>query len=284
MKLVELFKGCTREEVEPYLRVFPNWDYGRHKMEGMRRLYDDLQQIEPIASEQRVWFRKPTHPEWQAYSDELTWPVILDETRCRGFRGMALDWDRQLGMDVEPDGLSAAPKVAAYLCAMSEFGYTWQEAREKHGCRRDDEDERVILGEDWSMEIQRLDGRQPINRQQIEKCLSVYSFVSIDEVEAAEQHCVTTINLSSKTNTSRAERLKKAIALLDGTLAPYERCVVSMDTTLEYPATIEEQRAVETAIREIMPHNPQIKWHFHMEKPIRKTMAMDVRVIASKKD
>ena len=78
MKLVELFKGCTWEEVEPYLRVFPNWDYGRHKMEGMRRLYDDLQQIEPIASEQRVWFRKPTHPEWQAYSDELTWPVILD--------------------------------------------------------------------------------------------------------------------------------------------------------------------------------------------------------------
>ena len=92
MKLVELFKGCTWEEVEPYLRVFPNWDYGRHKMEGMRRLYDELQQIEPLASEQRVWFRKPTHPEWQAYSDELTWPVILDETRCRGFRGMALDF------------------------------------------------------------------------------------------------------------------------------------------------------------------------------------------------
>ena len=67
-------------------------------------------------------------------------------------------------------------------------------------------------------------------------------------------------------------------------MAPYERCVVSMDTTLEHPATIEEQQAVETAIREIMPHNPQIKWHFHMEKPIRKTMAMDVRVIASKKD
>ena len=114
------------------------------------------------------------------------------------------------------------------------------------------------------MEIQRLESRQPIDRQQIEKCLSLHSFVSIDEVEAARQHCVTSINLSSKTNMSRAERLKKAIALLDGTLAPYERCVVSMDTTLEHPATIEEQRAVETAIREIMPHNPQIKWHFHM--------------------
>ena len=82
----------------------------------------------------------------------------------------------------------------------------------------------------------------------------------------------------------KAERLKKAIALLDGTLAPYERCVVSMDTTPEHPATIEEQQAAETAIREIMPHNPQIKWHFHMEKSIYAGKAMNVRIIASKND
>lgn len=31
MKLVELFKECTWEGVEPYLQQFPNWDYGKHK-------------------------------------------------------------------------------------------------------------------------------------------------------------------------------------------------------------------------------------------------------------
>lgn len=285
MKLVELFKECTWEGVEPYLQQFPNWDYGKHKMKGMRRLYDDLQRIEPVASDQRVWFRKPTNPEWLAYSEELTWPVILDETRCRGFRGMALDWDRHLGMDVEPDSLSAAAKVAAYMCVMSEFGYTWQEAKEKHGRRKgDDEEEEVILDEDWSIEIQRLESEQPIDQRLIEKCLWVHSPVSVDEVEPAKQHCVVSIKLSSRTDKSRAERLKKAIALLDGTLAPYERCVVSMDTTPEHPATIEEQQAAETAIREIMPHNPQIKWHFHMEKSIYAGKAMNVRIIASKND
>lgn len=282
MKLVELFKECTWEEVEPYLQQFPNWDYGKHKMKGMRRLYDDLQRIEPVVSDQRVWFRKPSNPEWLAYSEELTWPVILDETRCRGFRGMALDWDRHLGMAVEPDSLSAAAKVAAYMCAMSEFGYTWQEAKEKHGRRKgDDDEEEVSLDEDWSMRIQRLESEQPIDRRLIEKCLG--SFVSIDEIEAAKQHCIASITLSGRTKKSRAERLKKAIALLDGTLAPYERCVVAMDTTLEHPATIEEQQAAETAIREIMPHNPQIKWHFHMES-IGIGKAMNVRIIASKND
>lgn len=78
--------------------------------------------------------------------------------------------------------------------------------------------------------------------------------------------------------------MKKAIALLEGTLAPYERCVVSMATNPEHPATIEEQQAAETAIRGIMPHNPQIKWHFHMEKSIYAGKAMNVRIIASKND
>jgi len=186
---------------------------------------------------------------------------------------------------VEPDSLSAAAKVAAYMCAMSEFGYTWQEAKEKHGRRKgDDEEEEVSLDEDWSIEIQRLESEQPIDQRLIEKCLWVHSPVSVDEVETAKQHCVASIKLSSRTDKSRAERLKKAIALLDGTLAPYERCVVAMDTTLEHPATIEEQQAAETAIREIMPHNPQIKWHFHMEKSIYAEKAMNVRIIASKND
>lgn len=170
-------------------------------------------------------------------------------------------------------------------CAMSEFGYTWQEAKEKHGRRKgDDEEEEVILDEDWSIEIQRLESEQPIDQRLIEKCLWVHSPVSVDEVETAKQHCVASIKLSSRTDKSRAERLKKAIALLEGTLAPYERCVVAMDTTLEHPATIEEQQAAETAIREIMPHNPQIKWHFHMEKSICAEKAMNVRIIASKND
>ena len=198
---------------------------------------------------------------------------------------MALDWDRHLGMDVEPDSLSAAAKVAAYMCAMSEFGYTWQEAKEKHGRRKgDDEEEEVILDEDWSIEIQRLESEQPIDQRLIEKCLWVHSPVSVDEVETAKQHCVASIKLSSRTKKSRAERLKKAIALLEGTLAPYERCVVSMATNPEHPATIEEQQAAETAIRGIMPHNPQIKWHFHMEKSIYAGKAMNVRIIASKND
>ena len=129
-----------------------------------------------------------------------------------------------------------------------------------------------------------LESEQPIDQRLIEKCLWVHSPVSVDEVETAKQHCVASIKLSSRTDKSRAERLKKAIALLDGTLAPYERCVVSMHTTLEHPATIEEQQAAETAIREIMPHNPQIKWHFHMEKSIYAGKAMNVRIIASKND
>ena len=171
------------------------------------------------------------------------------------------------------------------MCAMSEFGYTWQEAKEKHGRRKgDDEEEEVILDEDWSIEIQRLESEQPIDQRLIEKCLWVHSPVSVDEVETAKQHCVASIKLSSRTKKSRAERLKKAIALLEGTLAPYERCVVSMATNPEHPATIEEQQAAETAIRGIMPHNPQIKWHFHMEKSIYAGKAMNVRIIASKND
>lgn len=152
------------------------------------------------------------------------------------------------------------------------------------GRKGDDEEEEVILDEDWSIEIQRLESEQPIDQRLIEKCLWVHSPISVDEVETAKQHCVASIKLSSRTDKSRAERLKKAIALLDGTLAPYERCVVSMDTTPEHPATIEEQQAAETAIREIMPHNPQIKWHFHMEKSIYAGKAMNVRIIASKND
>lgn len=238
MKLVELFKECTWVEVEPYLQQFPNWDYGKHKMKGMRRLYDDLQRIEPVASDQRVWFRKPTNPEWLAYSEELTWPVILDETRCRGFRGMALDWDRPSG-----DGGGARQSLCGgkgrgiHVCHGPNSDTPGRRPKRSMAVARammTEED--VILDEDWSIEIQRLESEQPIDQRLIEKYLWVHSPVSVDEVETAKQHCVASIKLSSRTDKSRAERLKKAIALLDGTLAPYERCVVSMDTTLEHPS------------------------------------------------
>ena len=249
MTFKELLNQCSWEDLEDFLYEFPDvgMDEGRWKMEGFRRMYDELRGMTPRATKEKIRLQKD-EIEGCEFSALFTRPTLnLPSGR----------WPEYLGL----------------------------EAQEKHGRRKgDDEEEEVILDEDWSIEIQRLESEQPIDQRLIEKCLWVHSPVSVDEVETAKQHCVASIKLSSRTKKSRAERLKKAIDLLDGTLAPYERCVVSMDTNPEHPATIEEQQAAETAIRGIMPHNPQIKWHFHMEKSIYAGKAMNVRIIASKND
>lgn len=57
----ELLNQCSWENLEDFLYEFPDvgMDEGRWKMEGFRRMYDELRRMTPQASEQKIQLRKP---------------------------------------------------------------------------------------------------------------------------------------------------------------------------------------------------------------------------------
>lgn len=132
MTFKELLNQCSWEDLEDFLYEFPDvgMDEGRWKMEGFRRMYDELRRMTPQASEQKIQLRKPKEK-------GCDYPALFTRPAANSGYLSACSWAEYLGQEVvPPKGMELPPAalVAACMCAMSELGYTEQECRET--CRR----------------------------------------------------------------------------------------------------------------------------------------------------
>ena len=132
MTFKELLDQCNWEELEDFLYEFPDvgMDEGRWKMEGFRRMYDELRRMAPQASEEKIQLRKPREK-------GCNYPALFTKPAANSGYLSAYSWAEYLGQEVvPPKGMELPPAaiVAACMCGMSEFGYTEQECRET--CRR----------------------------------------------------------------------------------------------------------------------------------------------------
>ena len=128
----ELLDQCSWEDLEDFLYEFPDvgMDEGRWKMEGFRRMYDELRRMAPQASEEKIQLRKPREK-------GCNYPALFTKPAANSGYLSAYSWAEYLGQEVvPPKGMELPPAaiVAACMCAMSELGYTEQECRET--CRR----------------------------------------------------------------------------------------------------------------------------------------------------
>ena len=132
MTFKELLNQCRWEDLEDFLYEFPDEGrgWGRQKMEGFRRMYDELRRMTPQASEQKIQLRKPKEK-------GCDYPALFTRPAANSGYLSACSWAEYLGQEVvPPKGMELPPAaiVAACMCAMSELGYTEQECRET--CRR----------------------------------------------------------------------------------------------------------------------------------------------------
>ena len=127
MTFKELLNQCRWEDLEDFLYEFPDEGrgWGRQKMEGFRRMYDELRGMTPRASKEKIRLQKD-EIEGCEFSALFTRPTLnLPSGR----------WPEYLGQEVvPPKGMELPPAaiVAACMCAMSELGYTEQECRETY--------------------------------------------------------------------------------------------------------------------------------------------------------
>lgn len=130
MTFKELLNQCSWEDLEDFLYEFPDvgMDEGRWKMEGFRRMYDELRRMTPQASEQKIQLRKPKEK-------GCDYPALFTRPVANSGYLSAYSWAEYLGQEVvPPKGMELPPAaiVAACMCAMSELGYTEQECRETY--------------------------------------------------------------------------------------------------------------------------------------------------------
>ena len=130
MTFKELLDQCNWEDLEDFLYEFPDvgMDEGRWKMEGFRRMYDELRGMTPQASEQKIQLRKPKEK-------GCDYPALFTKPAANSGYLSAYSWAEYLGQEVvPPKGMELPPAaiVAACMCAMSELGYTEQECRETY--------------------------------------------------------------------------------------------------------------------------------------------------------
>lgn len=130
MTFKELLNQCSWEDLEDFLYEFPDvgMDEGRWKMEGFRRMYDELRRMAPQASEEKIQLRKPREK-------GCDYPALFTKPAANSGYLSAYSWAEYLGQEVvPPKGMELPPAaiVAACMCAMSELGYTEQECRETY--------------------------------------------------------------------------------------------------------------------------------------------------------
>lgn len=126
----ELLDQCSWEDLEDFLYEFPDvgMDEGRWKMEGFRRMYDELRRMAPQASEEKIQLRKPKEK-------GCDYPALFTRPVANSGYLSVCSWAEYLGQEVvPPKGMELPPAaiVAACMCAMSELGYTEQECRETY--------------------------------------------------------------------------------------------------------------------------------------------------------
>lgn len=126
----ELLDQCSWEDLEDFLYEFPDvgMDEGRWKMEGFRRMYDELRRMAPQASEEKIQLRKPREK-------GCNYPALFTKPAANSGYLSAYSWAEYLGQEVvPPKGMELPPAaiVAACMCGMSELGYTEQECRETY--------------------------------------------------------------------------------------------------------------------------------------------------------
>ena len=130
MTFKELLDQCSWEDLEDFLYEFPDvgMDEGRWKMEGFRRMYDELRRMAPQASEEKIQLRKPREK-------GCDYPALFTKPAANSGYLSAYSWAEYLGQEVvPPKGMELPPAaiVAACMCGMSEFRYTEQECRETY--------------------------------------------------------------------------------------------------------------------------------------------------------
>ena len=148
MTFKELLNQCSWEDLEDFLYEFPDEGrgWGRQKMEGFRRMYDELRGMTPRASKEKIWLQKD-EIEGCEFSALFTRPTL---------NLLSGRWPEYLGQEVvPPKGMELPPAaiVAACMCAMSELGYTEQECEEAHKRLAEHHAEDPVVKYDLDMDI-----------------------------------------------------------------------------------------------------------------------------------
>lgn len=151
MTFKELLNQCRWEDLEDFLYEFPDvgMDEGRWKMEGFRRMYDELRRMTPQASEQKIQLRKPKEK-------GCDYPALFTRPAANSGYLSACSWAEYLGQEVvPPKGMKLPPAalVAACMCGMSEFGYTDQECEEAYKRLAEHHAEDPVVKYDLDMDI-----------------------------------------------------------------------------------------------------------------------------------
>ena len=151
MTFKELLNQCRWEDLEDFLYEFPDvgMDEGRWKMEGFRRMYDELRRMTPQASEQKIQLRKPKEK-------GCDYPALFTRPAANSGYLSACSWAEYLGQEVvPPKGMKLPPAalVAACMCGMSEFGYTDQECEEAYKRLAEHYAEDSVVKYDLDMDI-----------------------------------------------------------------------------------------------------------------------------------
>ena len=151
MTFKELLNQCSWEDLEDFLYEFPDvgMDEGRWKMEGFRRMYDELRRMTPQASEQKIQLRKPKEK-------GCDYPALFTRPAANSGYLSACSWAEYLGQEVvPPKGMKLPPAalVAACMCGMSEFGYTDQECEEAYKRLAEHHAEDPVAKYDLDMDI-----------------------------------------------------------------------------------------------------------------------------------
>lgn len=128
MTFKELLDQCNWEDLEDFLYEFPDvgMDEGRWKMEGFRRMYDELRGMTPQASEQKIQLRKPKEK-------GCDYPALFTRPAANSGYLSVCSWAEYLGQEVvPPKGMKLPPAalVAACMSHMHTFGYTRPEYEE----------------------------------------------------------------------------------------------------------------------------------------------------------
>ena len=257
MTFKELLNQCNWEDLEDFLYEFPDvgMDEGRWKMEGFRRMYDELRRMTPQASEQKIQLRKPKEK-------GCDYPALFTRPVANSGYLSACSWAEYLGQEVvPPKGMELPPAalVAACMCGMSEFGYTDQECEEAYRRLAEHHAEDSVVKYDLNMDIYDNPTR-PIKKRLMRRIRDYHTGFDIpawDELPTQSRICH--ISFSHYSWDDAQDGVPKRLEMIPKQLCEYQKFWILVAYT-DHALWATDQQFLQNWIGKYLP--PQAEIHF----------------------
>ena len=257
MTFKELLNQCSWEDLEDFLYEFPDvgMDEGRWKMEGFRRMYDELRGMTPQASEQKIQLRKPK----EKGSD---YPALFTRPAANSGYLSACSWAEYLGQEVvPPKGMKLPPAalVATCMCGMSEFGYTDQECEEAYKRLAEHHAEDSVVKYDLDMDIYDNPTR-PIKKRLMRRIRDYHTGFDIpawDDLPGLSHICQ--ISFSHYSWDDAQDGVPKRLEMIPKQLCEYQKFWILVAYT-DHALWAADQQFLQNWIGKHLP--PQAETHF----------------------